>query len=535
MAFPPTTPNIHSGSSSTRLASNTLQKSRPATSSPENRRLLHEIHFDTENHTAPDQILATLPLDEFRTFSPALPNTIPVDCSTSIEATADYPYRHKSPFYTYLSPGYSTAQSPSMASDGMLEYSQDSSKPWMMTPTRDIEGSTPHSTSTMVSSGGTTHVNSTFSNTYDPSLSDGIPPIWSGHQHNHHTTHMNFRPVATPDHASDNGASSMLLQRQQPVPTSYLLGNGFQEDPATSYPYDSASSLTGVSTPGVSYGPLDSIDDITISISQNAHVPTIMGPSAINEQLTPEGDGQGPCATPQGGRTTQVCKSCRKKVSGPTGQEEHDKNCEGLPCLFYFAGCRSRCKGKNEWKRHLKTQHLLSCTYVCVPCHPKEFNRKDLFKQHYIRQHCTPEEKEAHKTKKPSAALLKWLEDKHTEACRRDYPSPPRVHECFMLGCTTTFPDNDSWEKCLEHVAKHHEAMMKGKEVASQYDFTPEQLRYFVEVKALVPTSTGGWKLGAQSDGERARQNKKKIPKRSAESEPQASTTRAKRARKSRG
>ena len=64
-----------------------------------------------------------------------------------------------------------------------------------------------------------------------------------------------------------------------------------------------------------------------------------------------------------------------------------------FPCAFAFAGCNSTFGSKNEWKRHIASQHLCLQYYRCSQCPQSvnegkgnEFNRKDLFTQH-LRRH----------------------------------------------------------------------------------------------------------------------------------------------------
>ncbi|KAG5926725.1 hypothetical protein E4U53_003012 [Claviceps sorghi] len=210
------------------------------------------------------------------------------------------------------------------------------------------------------------------------------------------------------------------------------------------------------------------------------------------------------------------CKSCKKKVPNL-----HDSTpCQALYCLFGFAGCDCRCKGKNEWKRHVKTQHLLSRLYTCPDCSNKNFNRKDLFSQHYIRMHTSQAEKEAVKMKKTTPEFDKKLEDKQAEAERDEASSPPEVPTCLFQGCDARFAnDGTAWDKCLDHVSKHLEAMVAGKEAFRNYNFTHQQLAHFETLGAITQADHGRWVLGPQSNGERARENKKKIGKRPADAD----------------
>jgi hypothetical protein len=158
----------------------------------------------------------------------------------------------------------------------------------------------------------------------------------------------------------------------------------------------------------------------------------------------------------------------------------------------------------------------------------KEFSRKDLFKHHFMRMHCSREDLEAWKRKSATPAVLARLEEALLQAgrARRDPHPPPPARECFMEGCESLFAEPDSWVQCLEHVAKHYYATANGQEEERQCKFTPEQLQYFQQVGAIVPQSHG-WTLGAQSNGERARRNKKKVTTRETRQGPQGSNGRS--------
>ncbi|KAG5996088.1 hypothetical protein E4U54_002665 [Claviceps lovelessii] len=226
-----------------------------------------------------------------------------------------------------------------------------------------------------------------------------------------------------------------------------------------------------------------------------------------------------PADTHHGG---SCCKSCKKSTSALNlAAKAHDStSCQALYCLFAFAGCDCRCKGKNEWKRHLKTQHLVSRLYTCPECANKNFNRKDLFTQHYIRMHTTQTEREAIKTKKTSAEFDKMLQEKQAQADRDETVSAPEAPTCLFQGCDARFAkDGTAWEKCLDHVSKHLEAMVAGKEAYRDYKFTHDQLAHFEALGAIAQGERGQWVLGAQSNGERARENKKKIGKRAGDAD----------------
>ena len=62
-------------------------------------------------------------------------------------------------------------------------------------------------------------------------------------------------------------------------------------------------------------------------------------------------------------------------------------------CPLMPYSCPKTFTSKNEWKRHVLTQHLLLGFWRCDLCpdaaaRPNDFNRKDLFVQHLRRMHC---------------------------------------------------------------------------------------------------------------------------------------------------
>ncbi|GAB1313954.1 hypothetical protein MFIFM68171_04164 [Madurella fahalii] len=127
-------------------------------------------------------------------------------------------------------------------------------------------------------------------------------------------------------------------------------------------------------------------------------------------------------------RTALACQNCSKDGFQDQAElESHMKKKHTRPfnCVFDFAGCQSTFASKNEWKRHVSSQHLLLNYWLCTegtcsktkntetpsyttassssrsksnvgtPSSPDQpappngaiFNRKDLFTQHLKRMH----------------------------------------------------------------------------------------------------------------------------------------------------
>ncbi|KAI5284226.1 hypothetical protein KEM54_001507 [Ascosphaera aggregata] len=151
-------------------------------------------------------------------------------------------------------------------------------------------------------------------------------------------------------------------------------------------------------------------------------------------------------------------------------------------CIFARYGCDRQFKCKNEWKRHINTQHLELEEYLCDLGQCKEnaerarsqggfgscskdihfFNRKDLFISH-LRRHHDPGKPDNYSGPitfdKTSQASIKeahvTFESQISEICRRCFVHvrhPPALSGCTYCGMTF-----DTWSKRLEHVGCHFE------------------------------------------------------------------------------
>ncbi|KAJ3528446.1 hypothetical protein NM208_g10191 [Fusarium decemcellulare] len=136
-----------------------------------------------------------------------------------------------------------------------------------------------------------------------------------------------------------------------------------------------------------------------------------------------------------------------------------------FPCAFSFAGCTSTFGSKNEWKRHIASQHLCLQFYRCSSCphstvegKGNEFNRKDLFTQHLRRMHAPFQIKRAI-AKGDSKLQTEW--DTHVkemqQSCLVQRRLPPQRSACPKQGCQSVFEGPSSWDEWTEHVGRHME------------------------------------------------------------------------------
>ncbi|KAK4230278.1 hypothetical protein QBC38DRAFT_50672 [Podospora fimiseda] len=136
-----------------------------------------------------------------------------------------------------------------------------------------------------------------------------------------------------------------------------------------------------------------------------------------------------------------------------------------FPCAFAFAGCTSTFGSKNEWKRHIASQHLCLTYYRCSSCPQgsgdgkgNEFNRKDLFTQHLRRMHAPFSIKKA-LTKTDSKLQQEW--EAHVkemqQSCLVIRRQPPQRSACPKADCQSVFEGAGSWDEWTEHVGRHME------------------------------------------------------------------------------
>jgi hypothetical protein len=155
-------------------------------------------------------------------------------------------------------------------------------------------------------------------------------------------------------------------------------------------------------------------------------------------------------------------------------KDRANKSKTAYPCPFLPYGCPASFSSKNEWKRHLNTQHLSLSTYRCDLCIPKpgssspppqcnDFNRKDLFIQHLRRMHCrnssesTPEIY-SNKTARYDCIMIPDTPislAKQADRCYIPPPSPPVSAQCIF--CCSTFSGSQAWVLRTEHISRHLE------------------------------------------------------------------------------
>lgn len=185
---------------------------------------------------------------------------------------------------------------------------------------------------------------------------------------------------------------------------------------------------------------------------------------------------------------------------------EVDDDRRPFPCPFAGYGCISTFSSKNEWKRHVSTQHIKAGFWRCDLCLPtndpnddrtfyyNDFNRKDLFTQHLRRMHAAPKDNTSRSTKE-----FPVNEDNLTEIqtrCLLTRRTPPQQSGCLF--CPKTFAGPSSWDERMEHIGRHLE-----KDRGSDFNVLDvktwnedRSLEKYMLIEGLIVRENGTWKIG---------------------------------------
>jgi len=222
------------------------------------------------------------------------------------------------------------------------------------------------------------------------------------------------------------------------------------------------------------------------------------------------GDAKVTKPTPRKSSATR-CPSGRPPKSAANAQKRI------FTCAFSHYGCEATFGSKNEWKRHVGSQHLQLGFYRCdtgfcnpdaqsssAKSHPSasktynDFNRKDLFTQHHRRMH-TPW---SSASKEPSAKVMQEFEESLKEVqqrCWHERRTPPQRSSCGF--CRRVFEGPTGWEERMEHVGKHFEGKHNGVSDAEKLqEEEDEDLRDWAIREGIVRNygGRGFWLVGME-------------------------------------
>ena len=222
------------------------------------------------------------------------------------------------------------------------------------------------------------------------------------------------------------------------------------------------------------------------------------------------------------GKSKEHCKECDERFASASALHKHILNSHRRPftCTFRRYGCTSTFGSKNEWKRHVSSQHLRPGVYrcdmgTCVPqsryhrrkgsstlaSHDEpsynEFNRKDLFTQHVRRMH-GPNKTASKDTKQVFEDKLEGIRQR----CWRPLHDSPPCSTCGFCPPDpktkqhVVFSGPGSWDERMEHVGKHLEKCEK--DIAEEEDVV---LREWLVNDGLLDQTHGGWTIVGAGGG----------------------------------
>jgi hypothetical protein len=248
------------------------------------------------------------------------------------------------------------------------------------------------------------------------------------------------------------------------------------------------------------------------------------------------------------------CAHCPALLSTAAALARHTTTAHTRPyaCTFAFAGCPASFGSKNEWKRHVSSQHLGLSFWRCeigacgdhapgsvraaaaaaagLPISTQstsrsgsassprrasassppsdklpgnEFNRKDLFTQHLRRMHAPFAVKRQGKSNAEWEARVRHLQSRCLQTRRA---APSRVR-CPVVGCVTVFEAaadaaagagvGSVWDERMEHVGRHIE-------LDAQNGCVVDELRdhdlidWAVREDVIIQVDAGSYRLAGQ-------------------------------------
>ena len=194
-------------------------------------------------------------------------------------------------------------------------------------------------------------------------------------------------------------------------------------------------------------------------------------------------------------------------VPKPSIESQYQDDRRPFPCPFAAYNCTSTFSSKNEWKRHVSTQHIKLGYWRCDLCAPttdpsdasvlyyNDFNRKDLFTQHLRRMHAAHGSGARHMKEHP---VNEDNIQEHQTRCYLQLRCAPQQSICPFSGCDKEFIGPASWEERMEHVGRHLEKDRKnGAHMLDVSNWKVDTaLEQYLMDENLITWEHGTWKIG---------------------------------------
>ncbi|KAF4539169.1 Zinc finger c2h2-like protein [Lasiodiplodia theobromae] len=214
------------------------------------------------------------------------------------------------------------------------------------------------------------------------------------------------------------------------------------------------------------------------------------------------------------GRIAKYSKSNSSK-SNSSSKDGNSVN-RPFPCPFAGYSCSSTFASKNEWKRHVSTQHIRLGFWRCQLCPStldggattsyNDFNRKDLFAQHLRRMHMAPSNaasgNKSGSCSSPPPKDAPITEDNMADFQKQCYlklRDPPPRSSCLF--CNRSFEGPGSWDERMEHVGRHFEKDRKGGDAkiygVERWHEDRVLEKWLCEEGLIELNARGAWQLGS--------------------------------------
>ncbi|KAL2860918.1 putative C2H2 finger domain protein [Aspergillus lucknowensis] len=316
---------------------------------------------------------------------------------------------------------------------------------------------------------------------------------------------------------SSGFASSPSPSYHDPVPLAL-----YEQEPVSASSEPSPSMMEGPSPYTVysSQPPIEYASPTSSSSSSSNESSNRPGRTASSRKRSKRTTGVQKRSKPQKKTPARSSKSRANPdtTSKSTAKKLTDRRFE---CCFARYGCTITFPSKNEWKRHVSSQHIQLGFYRCdvdrcslnnikhqdpshspTPSSPRntqpqtptllvnDFNRKDLFVQHQRRMHApwvVSKNRSKQSVSEEERNAFEASLEKVSKRCWKQLRFPPTFNRCGF--CAMEFHGQDAWKERMEHVARHFEKADPG----PQEEDVP--LREWAAEQGIIRFVNGAWKL----------------------------------------
>ncbi|KAF2161813.1 hypothetical protein M409DRAFT_27869 [Zasmidium cellare ATCC 36951] len=219
-------------------------------------------------------------------------------------------------------------------------------------------------------------------------------------------------------------------------------------------------------------------------------------------------NGHSPASSARVSKRPQAGRRSSSHQNHTQSTEDDEPQCvpssgRAFPCPLAIHGCLSSFGSKNEWKRHVTTQHMRLGFWRCDLCtnerKPNDFNRKDLFTQHVRRMHPPDSQRTTYKKSIPRSPKDPADEQYLQAAATRCYiPLRSSPEECRCIICEKVFRGHGAWDERMEHIGRHMETAKKeGEQPSDPRKWKRDEFaeRWMRDHELLIVNENGGLEL----------------------------------------